>query len=436
MKRRTVSIFAPLLVLLLLLVACGAEEEPAAEPADDEPDTEEPADDEPEPADEPEDAEEPADEPSGDPIRIGATLGLTGAFAGPSEEYRVLYEAAVEELNEQGGLLGREVELVLYDDESTQDTAQGLYQRLINEDQVDLLLAPYTTFIGGAVVPVVRGSGLLMMNAGFTGWELARQYDKLFMLWPMQEPTWTQGFFGMLEELAEDQRPERAAVFTAQNPFTIMVRDGYEGELGVENFAADLGIDIVVEEEYPADATDVSGLIQRAQDADADLLMVLGLPNDSALFARTVAEVGYEPDIYCTCGSSVTTMPLWQDVGEAGNHVITPVPAWSSDPFPEIDTVIQIFEDAGFAEMPAYGPVAYAAIQVLAEAVEATESLDGDTLAQYIYDNEFETATGTLNFDEHGVPEFGGGVVQYVDDHNEMVWPEDRKTADPIVPRP
>ena len=374
----------------------------------------------------------------GDPIRIGGSLGLTGTYAGPSEHYRILYEAVVEEINDNGGLLGRPVELLLYDDESTQETAQSLYQRLINEDQVDLLLAPYTTFIGGAVVPVVRPTGKLIVNAGFVGTELAHQYEGMFSVWTFQEPDWPRPFFEMLGELPDDQKPETMALLTAQNPFTIMERDGYEGEGGALRYAEELGLEIVVNEEYPTDATDVTGLVQRAADADADVLVVLALPNDAALIARTVAEVGYEPDFYCACGSSVTTFPLWHELSpEAAENVYSVVTTWESDDpaqFPGLDRVVEIFQDQGFQEMPAYGPVAYAAIQVLAQAVEATGGTDDAALAEYLLANEFDTATGVLRFDEFGLPEFSGGLVQFVEDDNRLVWPSDRAEAEPVIP--
>lgn len=375
-----------------------------------------------------------------DPIRIGASLGLTGSFSGPSEHYRILYEAAVEEINADGGLLGRPVELILYDDESTQETAQALYQRLVNDDEVDLLLAPYTTFIGGAVLPTVRSSGLLFVNAGFVGSELARQYDRIFMVWPFQEPNWTRAFFEMIDTLPEEDRPSSIAVFTAQNPFTIMERDGFEGSEGVLNYAEERGIEVVVNEEYPTDASDLSGLVRSAQDAGAEALVQLGLPNDSALMANTVAEVGWEPTLFCACGSSVTTFPFWDDLSpEAGNGVFSIVPAWESDDpanFPGLDTVVEIFQEEGFDEMPAYAPVAYAAVQVMRQAVEATGTTDGAELAEYIYDNEFQTATGALSFDENGISEFAGALVQYIDGENVLVWPEDRATAEPVIPRP
>ena len=434
--RRTRPAIAVLASLLLLVSACGGEAEPTADEGA------APAGEQTEAAGDGATAGDASATdgaaPSGDPIRIGGTLGLTGVYSGPSEHYRILYEAAVEQINNEGGLLGRPVELLLYDDESTPETAQSLYQRLINEDQVDLLLAPYTTLIGGAVLPVVRSADRLLVNAGFVGIELAHQYDKLFMVWTFQEPDYPRPFFEMLRELPEDQRPQTLALFTAQNPFTIMERAGFEDSGGVLNYAEEQGIEIVVDEEYPTDASDVAGLVQRAADAEADALVVLGLPNDSALIARTVAEVGYEPSFYCSCGSSVTTFPFWDDLSpDAANYVYSSVTSWESDDlqqFPGLDTVREIFQEAGFDEMPAYAPMAYAAVQVLRQAVEETGTTDNQVLADYLYENTFSTASGEIDFNEFGVPEFGGGLVQYVDGENVLVWPEDRATADPVIP--
>lgn len=415
---------------MLLLTACGGGDEAGSETTE----AAQPDSGETEAA---QAAEEATGEPSGEPIRIGGTLGLTGAFSGPSEHYRILYEAAVEQINNEGGLLGRPVELILYDDESTPETAQTLYQRLINEDQVDLLLTPYTTLIGGAVLPVVRPTDKLLVNAGFVGIELAHQYDNLYMVWTFQEPDYPRPFFEMLDAVPEDQQPSTLALFTAQNPFTIMERDGFEGEGGVLNYAEERGIEVVVSEEYPTDATDVSGLVQRAIDADAEALVVLGLPNDSALIAETTAELGYEPAFYCSCGSSVTTFPFWDDLDpQAANNVYSSVTSWESDDpeqFPGLDTVIEIFQEEGFDEMPAYAPMAYSAIQVLRQAVEETGTTDNAELAAYLQDNEFQTASGEIAFDEFGVPEFAGGLVQYIDGDNALVWPEDRAETDPVI---
>lgn len=375
-------------------------------------------------------------EPSGEPIRVGGTLGLTGAFAGPSDHFRTYYEASVADLNERGGLLGRPVELIIYDDESTQATAQALYERLVNEDDVDILLAPYTTFIGGAVVPVARDSGKVMVNAGFVGWDVARQYDRIFYTWTIQEPTYTKPFFDWLGTLDPEERPERMALLVAQNPFTIMEREGSGGVGGVLQYAEDLGIEIVVNEEYPGDITDPSPLMQRAMDEDADLLVVLGLPQDSVLMARTAAEVGYEPDFYCTCGSTMNAFPVWRELGDAGNYVFGNNPSWRTDPYPGMDQAVAISEQLGLEEMPPYGPMSVAVFQVIEQAVDGVGSTDSAALAEYMYANSFETAVGEITFDEFGIPEYSGSLLQYIDGEVVKVFPEEEATADPVYPRP
>lgn len=376
------------------------------------------------------------EEPSGDPIRIGGSLGLTGAFAGPSDHYRTYYEESTADLNERGGLLGRPVELIIYDDESTQATAQSLYERLINEDDVDILLAPYTTFIGGAVVPIARDSGRVMVNAGFVGEEISRQYDRLFYTWSFQEPTYTRPFFEWLGSLPEGERPQRMALLVAQNPFTIVERDGFEGEDGVLNYAEELGIEIVVNEEYPTDISDPSPLMQRAMDEEADLLVVLGLPQDSILMARTAAEVGFEPAAYCTCGSTMNAFPAWTELGEAGNYVFGNAPAWTSDPYPGMDQAIAISEELGLDPMPPYAPMSIAAFQVIEQAVEGAGSVDPQELADYMYANTFPTAAGELDFSEFGIPAYHGSLIQYIDGEVLKVWPEDEATADAVYPAP
>ena len=422
-------IFALLVILAMITAACGDGDDDGST---DSGDTAAPADSDTGDAD----SGDGDAAPSGDPIRIGGTLGLTGAFAGPSDDFRTYYEAAAEDLNARGGLLGRPVELILYDDESTQATAQSLYERLVNEDDVDILLAPYTTFIGGAVVPVARDSGKVMVNAGFVGYDIARQYDRLFFTWSIQEPTYTKPFFDWLGSLSEEDRPERMALMAAQNPFTIMERDGSGDQVGVLGYAEDLGIEVVVNEEYPSDISDPSPLLQRAADEDADLLVVLGLPQDSVLMARTAAEVGYNPEFYCTCGSTMNAFPVWQDLGDAGNYAFGNNPVWSSDDLPGLDMAVSIADEIGYDVMPPYAPMSLAAFQVIEQAVNAVGSTDSEALAQYMYDNTFATAAGNLDFDEFGVPVYQGSLLQYVDGDVVKVWPAETATAEPVYPRP
>jgi branched-chain amino acid transport system substrate-binding protein len=371
-----------------------------------------------------------------EPIVIGGTLGLTGNFSGPSAAYQAAYEYWVDQVNQDGGLLGREVELKLYDDESDATTAQQLFQRLINDDQVDLLLAPYTTAVGGAVVPLSERAGKILWNGGFVSQELHSSNELVVTSWPYQEPEYPLPLFEYLESLPEDQRPSTLAVATAQNPFTVVARDGFEGSGGVLNYAAELGLEVVFNEEYNQTATDLTSLVQQAKDSDADVFVALSLPNDGALMAQTVAQVDYRPEFYCSCGSQVVTLPNWIDLGAAGENVFSTTTAWPGQADrPGLDELFAHFQqELGYEIMPAYGAGGYAILQVLQQAVEGAQTLDQQELRAYIADNEFPTTVGTLRYKDDGTTEFGAMLVQQQADGAQVVWPEEAATAEPVAP--
>lgn len=373
---------------------------------------------------------------SDEPIVIGGTLGLTGTYSGPSAGYKVAYDYWLEQINEDGGLLGRPVEMIIYDDESTPATAQQLYQTLINEDEVDLLLSPYTTAVGGAVVPITERAGKVLFNSGFVSKELHQSSELLVSSWPYQEPEYPQPFFEFLNTLPDDQKPETLAVVTAQNPFTLVARDGYEGEGGVLNLAEEAGIEVVYNEEYAQTSTDLTALIQGAKASGAEALVALSLPNDGALVAQTVNQVDYRPSFYCQCGSQVTTLPNWPDLGEAGLNVFATTTAW---PEAQDNEGLQELAEHFTTEMdidvlPAYAAGGYSILQVLQQAVEGTEGLDQQAIRDYIGENEFSTAIGDIRYNEDGTVEFGALLVQYQEGGNQVIWPEDIATGDAVVP--
>lgn len=390
------------------------------------------------PSDTTDDTEAPMED--SDPIVVGGTLGLTGAFAGPSADYQVAYNLWLEQVNERGGMLGRPVEMIIYDDESTPATAQALYQRLINEDDVDLLLAPYTTFIGGSILPIVEQNEMVLWNGGFVGVELFENSDWLIGSYTYQEGEYPLSVFELIASLPEGERPTRVGIATAQNPFTLVVRDGFNGETGVLNYAEEAGMEVVVNEEYPGDVQDLSGIIQRMKAEDVDLFFALTLPNDGALMARTVEELDFNPTIYCSCGSQVTSLASWPDLGTAANGVMSTGMAWpQSDDYPELDLLWEAVQaELGYPDMPQYIPVGYSILQVMEQAVNGTGGLDQAALRDFVLGNSFDTANGPFNYGEAGTPGYNAILLQYLADEggNVVVWPEDRSTGDPVIPKP
>ncbi len=374
---------------------------------------------------------------AGAPIVIGGTLGLTGAFAGPSAEYKAIYQFWLDEINKKGGLLGRPVKMTIYNDESTPTVAQALYNRLIDSDHADLLLSPYTTFVGGAIVPIVLSHHKLLFNGGFVGINIFRAAKgSIIGSYTYQEPDYTRGLFELLRTIPEAQRPKRVAIFTAQNPFPLVVRDGVDGQGGAVNYAKAAGATVVVNEQYPPGTTDFTGLVQKAKAAHADILLELGLPDDSLQVARTVQQQGYKPAVFCVCGSQVSTLPAWSKLGSAAEGVFGTTISWPNQPYRDLPKIAAFFKRRGYDTVPTYGIVSYAILQVLEQAVDGAKTLDQDKLKSYILSHEFHTVAGDFKYQADGTPAYSQVVLQYLHGKNEVVWPQKYQTSKPAIPMP
>lgn len=369
------------------------------------------------------------------PIVIGGTLGLTGILSEASGDYKAVYERWAEQVNKKGGLLRRPVKLVIYNDESTPTVAQSLYNRILDQDRADLVLAPFSTFVGGAVVPLVMSHKKLLFNGGFVGINIFKNAKgNMIGTYTYQEPDYTRGLFNLIKSLPADQRPKRAAIFTLQNPFTLVVRDGYNGTGGAVNFAKELGIPVVVNEQYPPNTTDFNALVQKAKAANADLVLQLGLLNDTLQVARTVQQQDYKPSMFCTCGSQVTTIAAWPKLESAAEGAFGSIPSWPTQNYEGLADLAAFFKSRGQATLPTYAIVAHAILQVLEQAVEGAKTLDQERLKEYIYKNEFRTVAGNIRYQEDGTPVYSQIVLQFLKGKNEVVWPEKERTAAPVIP--
>ncbi|HEY1362627.1 MAG TPA: amino acid ABC transporter substrate-binding protein [Xanthobacteraceae bacterium] len=379
----------------------------------------------------------PAHAQGGTPIVIGGSLGLTGPFAEPSADYKAVYDRWLDQVNRKGGLLGRQVKLVIYNDEGTPTVAQQLYNRLLDQDKVDLVLAPYTTFVGGAIVPIVLSHQKLLFNGGFVGINIFRNAKgSIIGSYTYQEPDYTRGVFELIKTLPAEKRPRRLAIFTAQNPFPIVVRDGIGGQGGALNFAKAAGMEVVVNEQYPPNTTDFTALVQKAKAADADLVLQLGLPNDTLQVARTIQQQGYRPAMFCTCGSQVTTLSAWPKLGSAAEGAFGTTISWPNQGFAGLGELADAFKARGYDTLPTYAIVGYAILQVIEQAVEGAKTLEQDKLKAYIHGNEFRTAAGNFKYRDDGTPVFSQILLQFSHGRNQVVWPAQYRTADPVIPMP
>jgi len=359
-----------------------------------------------------------------EPIKIGCTISQSGRYADSGSYYKEAYLMWEDDVNAKGGLLGRPVKLVIYDDESSADKAVGLYERLIATDKVDLLLGPYTSTIIYPVGRISEKYKMVLLQGGGTASKIFQAgFKYMFLTLPGFSEQHAIGFFDYLNTVPKGQWPKKAAVIYGDKSASIANAQG-EKDLAVEN-----GIPVILDEKYPPDVTDLTSVINKAKNMGADLLMAGTYFPDAVLIARTIAELNYKPK-YVLLTAGVSDYKYGENLGALANNIMGT--AWWHDSVAFSRDWTKRYEKR-FGRVPDYhGSGAYAAAQILEESVRATKSLDNSVLRDYIVSHSFDTVIAqNLGFDERGVPSYSMVTLQWQGGKLEVVWPQSAQTAKP-----
>ncbi|GII31829.1 branched-chain amino acid ABC transporter substrate-binding protein [Planotetraspora mira] len=230
------------------------------------------------------------------PIVVGSTLSLTGAFAATGQIHKIAGEEFVDRLNANGGLLGRKVEWKVVDDQSDQAKVSQLYERLISQDKVDLILGPYATPNILSAMAVAQRHGYVMPQHSAV---LAPQltYECQFPAWSIG-PTPNSFIPGQLFDAVATlpTPPKRIAVLTSQSGSAAFVSDGFgDDKSGALSIAKERGLDVVADIHYPPTTTDWAPIAAQVRDADPDLVIDNGLGVDAANILQAMAQLNYRP---------------------------------------------------------------------------------------------------------------------------------------------
>jgi branched-chain amino acid transport system substrate-binding protein len=366
--------------------------------------------------------------PEGDPIRIGASVSTTGTNGRTGLYQQEAYQLWEAQKNASGGLLGRPVEMVLYDDQSDPTTGARLYERLITEDEVDLVMGPYASGVTQAVAQVTESYGYPLLVAGASAnsiWESG--FERVFGVYSVAGDY----FRDIIINIATEQGYSTAAVIYEDAVFPMSTGQG------AVRWLEEVGIEVVVEESYPQRATDVSSVLTRIRDLDPDMLIGGSYLPDSVLIVRQAKELGLNPRLYAF--SVGAAQPDFLDtLADDANYVLGPS-MWE----PEIETEgnQQFFEEYQemFGREPDYhSATGYAGCQILEAAVTNVGSLDLDALSDEFYSLTMETIlAGEYNVDETGKQ--NGHIpltIQWQDNQKVIVAPDDLATGDLVLPTP
>jgi branched-chain amino acid transport system substrate-binding protein len=385
-----------------------------------------------------------------DPIRVGLSVALTGGVAPAGKQVLAALQIWRDDLNAKGGLLGRPVELVYYDDQSNPQNVPQLYTKLIKIDKVDLLIGPYATNMVAPAIPVLMQNKKTTIGIMANAANSKFHYDQYFSILPSgPEPqkAFGYGFFELAA--AAKPRPKTVAIVAADSEFAQNAADGARQsikEIG--------GFDLVLDQKYPPTTTDYSPIMRAVQALNPDIVYVAAYPPDSVGIIRAASEIGLTPKMFGGTFIGLLLTPIKLQLGPlmngiVNNEVYLPAPSLTFpgtlDVLAKYRTIAQAqgIDPVGWA----YVPLAYAAGQVLSQAVEETKGLDQVKIAAYMHGHTFHTIVGDIAFGKDGewaksrvfFTQFqhvtSNSLDQFKDtSHEAVVWPDQYKSANMIYP--
>jgi branched-chain amino acid transport system substrate-binding protein len=341
---------------------------------------------------------------TGEPIKIGYSMALTGGLSSNGKSALLAQKIWAEDTNAKGGLLGRPVKLVYYDDQSNPATVPGIYTKLLDVDKVDLIVGAYGTNMLAPAMPVAIQRKKVLIGLMGNAVNSAFNYPNYFSMIPAgpdPKSAFTKGFFDVA--VRQDPKPKTVAIVAADAEF------GLQASEGARENAKATGLTVVYDRRYPSATTDLVPVVRAIAETNPDLVIVCSYPPDSVGMVRAVNETGFKPKMIGGAMVGLQSTAIKARLGPLLNGWTNydywlPVPNMQ---FAGVDDLMKKYQARAAVEgIDVLGyymvPWAYAQLQVLQQAVVATTSLDDSKLGDYIRANTFTTVLGDVRFASNG----------------------------------
>ena len=338
------------------------------------------------------------------PLKIGFGMSLTGPLAGNGKAALIAMQIWAEDVNAKGGILGRKVELVYYDDQTNPSTVPSIYNKLLDVDKVDLVVSGYGTNVIAPAMPIMMQRNMVFMSLFGLNVNSKFNYDRYFQIMPAgPDPAvgWSTGFFDIAAGLSP--KPQTIALVGADAEYPALALEGARANV------KRTGLKIVYDKTYPPNTVDFSPIVRAIQATNPDIVFLASYPPDSAGMVRAVNEVGLKTRMFGGGLVGPQFASLRTQLGPLLNGVVnyesyTPEVA---SKYPFLDQFLAKYQGRAIKEgvdplgfyLP---PYAYAMMQVLEQAIKATGSLDQAQLAEYMHKYEFDTFVGKVRFAKNG----------------------------------
>ncbi len=341
-----------------------------------------------------------------EPITIGFGMALTGNIAANGRAALIAMKLWEADINKAGGLLGRPVKLVYYDDQSTPSNVPGLYTKLLDVDKVDLAVSGYGTNVTVPAMPIMIEHKRLFMTLFALGVNSEFKYKRFFGMLPAgpsaeARQAFSKGFFDIAKAMKPPVKP--LAIVGADAEAS---RNSIEG---ARDNAKAAGLKVIYNQSYPPTTNDFSPVIRAIQSTHADVVYFASYPGDSVGLVNALHEVGLKARLVGGNMVGLQTTSIKTQLGPKMNGLVNynfwvPTPATMN---PEIAAFLARYQvEAAKQGVDLLGyylpPFAYAELQVLAEAVKGAGTLDDDKLTAYLHAHSFHTILGDIAFGPDG----------------------------------
>src|SRR6266478_1915385 len=360
------------------------------------------------------------------PIRIGASLSLTGTYAKLGRNQHEGYKLCVKDLNTKGGLLGRKVELVVYDDQSTPATAVRLYEKLITEDRVDGVMGPYSSPVTEASVNVTEKYKKVMVAPLAATTSIFKKGRKHIFMVISPAEVYLEG----LVDMAVKRGLKTVAVVNEDTLFS------KAAAAGAVEIAKKKGLQLVFAEAYPKGNTDFSALLTKVKAANPDVLAAATYFDDAVALTRQMKELNVNPKMFgVTVGGD---LPEFYDTLKQNAEYIYGATQWEHTlPYPGNPEYFEAYKK-DFGHEPSYHSTAgYAGCLIYAEAVKRANSLDADKVREQLLKLEMRTPFGDYKVEADGFQVAHKMVTfQWQREKKVTVWPDELAQGKPLFPTP
>jgi branched-chain amino acid transport system substrate-binding protein len=339
-----------------------------------------------------------------DPIKIGFSMALTGGLAGAGKAALIAMQIWAKDTNASGGLLGRKVKLIYYDDQTNPSTVPGIYSKLLNVDKVDLVVSSYGTNEIAPAMPIVMRKKMVFLSLFGLAVNEKFKYNRYFQIMPAgPKPLtdWSKGFFDIA--MAQSPKPTSIALISADAEFA------RNAVAGARAHAKRLGLKIVYDRTYPPGTADFSPVIRGIKAAKADIVYVGSYPPGSVGMVKSAHELGLKAKMFGGGMVGLQFAAIQKNLGPLLNGIVnydTWVPEKTLN-FTGVEAFLKKYQAlAKGKKVDPLGhylpPFAYAYMQILGQAVKAVGSLDQGKLAAHIRKTTFKTVVGDVKFGANG----------------------------------